>query len=180
MELCDVCGQALRGQCTTVNGTVIMHNYLLLLLLNVCRSQASCALLCLQQVWGPNQRQFLWRQTHWKVSVHRLSPGYYSKSRYLSILSASMINVGKQREMFRVSESNCGTLSHSQREQTASRMLQVCLLACSWQYQLVPPPGAAGVALVWGEGTWSRLVNLFVETVLGPCKSTINTHHLQF
>ena len=42
-----------------------------------------------------------------------------------------MINVGKQREMFRVSESNCGTLSHSQREQTASRMLQVCLLACS-------------------------------------------------
>ena len=129
MELCDVCGQALRGQCTTVNGTVIMHNYLLLLLVNVCRSQASCALLCVQQVWGPNKRQFLWRQTHCKVSVHRLSPGYYSKSRYLSILSASMINVGKQREMFRVSESNCGTLSHSQREQTASRMLQVCLLA---------------------------------------------------
>ena len=54
--------------------------------------------------------------------------------RHLSIILyylLQMINVGKQREMFRVSESNCGQISHSQREQTASRMLQVCLLACS-------------------------------------------------
>ena len=111
--------------------------WLLLLLVNVCRSQASCALLHLQQVWGPNQRQFLWRQTYWKVSVHRLSPGYYSNSivdTYLYYLSTSNDKCRQaERNVSSVRVQLWADISLTKGTNCIQNALGL-YAACSWQY----------------------------------------------
>ena len=123
-----MCGLALRGQCTTVNGTVIMLRdyYCCWSMFAGLKLHVHCFICsrCGDQIRGSfyedkHTGKSLCTDCH-QVIIPKVDTYLY----YL----LQMINVGKQREMFRVSESNCGQISHSQREQTASRMLHVCML----------------------------------------------------